>query len=523
MTTDRFNDEFDDELLSAYVDGELTADERALVEERLRTDPQAAQLVEELRSLSSAVKSLPRETLGRDLRESVWSEIEHVHEGGDGRHVIPLSEPLDPPRGFRRGFLWSSIAIAAALMLMFIQEQEQDGDRDVAAVAKNEAEQGAADRESSRPALKDGELPNLGEMRSLDPPRDEAMPAAPAAAEPSGTTDSAPTEDSELERPANEPAARQRQLAQSTPQPDLMKALADQDEREVGPSDALGAAAPPAPAAMPIDQPATPVATVELQVKAEDGLTRFKRHLAENNFALPAPTGESAEGISGAFGSESESAAASIDAKSRFAVGGKLSSDADRAPVEVLVEGSPEQIESLVASFQTDRSYFAEVNAPDYLTRNRLFRYGAAPTGGAAAGSASTTLDAAGELETRGGLAGQPQSRVGGPGDGAEQPAAAAGRAWILSYGRFTGGGGGQVADKAKETLAESAVELNAPAEEKRESVQRSASLEFRRQSESLAKQLSEPPEAGRVRVRFVLRAAQPPQPAAAAPASADP
>ena len=43
------HDDFDEELLSAYVDGELTAAERALVEERLRSDPTAAAELDGLR------------------------------------------------------------------------------------------------------------------------------------------------------------------------------------------------------------------------------------------------------------------------------------------------------------------------------------------------------------------------------------------------------------------------------------------------------------------------------------------
>ena len=72
------HDDFDDELLSAYVDGELTAAERALVEERLGRDPAAAALVDELRGLSSAIKSLPPQTLGRDLRAGVLAEIDEA-------------------------------------------------------------------------------------------------------------------------------------------------------------------------------------------------------------------------------------------------------------------------------------------------------------------------------------------------------------------------------------------------------------------------------------------------------------
>lgn len=52
--------EFEEHLLSAYLDNELSADERALVEERLKTDPGAQQLLDDLKRVRSLVSTLPR-------------------------------------------------------------------------------------------------------------------------------------------------------------------------------------------------------------------------------------------------------------------------------------------------------------------------------------------------------------------------------------------------------------------------------------------------------------------------------
>jgi len=52
--------EFSDELLSAYLDGELSPAERARVESQLAADPEAQQLLDELRALSGEVRELPR-------------------------------------------------------------------------------------------------------------------------------------------------------------------------------------------------------------------------------------------------------------------------------------------------------------------------------------------------------------------------------------------------------------------------------------------------------------------------------
>src|SRR5687767_15084530 len=125
--------DFDDELVSAYLDGELASEELALVEERLRTNPRARRLLEEMRELSAAFKSLPRETLGRDLRDAVRAETDDDALAGQ---VTPARDWRDSRwSGIRRGLVWSAITIAAALVLM-VTQPERPRDADVAAARK---------------------------------------------------------------------------------------------------------------------------------------------------------------------------------------------------------------------------------------------------------------------------------------------------------------------------------------------------------------------------------------------------
>jgi negative regulator of sigma E activity len=63
--------EYSDELLSAYLDGELSPAERAQVESQLAADPEARQLLDELRVLSSEVRSLPRYAAGSEFSQRV--------------------------------------------------------------------------------------------------------------------------------------------------------------------------------------------------------------------------------------------------------------------------------------------------------------------------------------------------------------------------------------------------------------------------------------------------------------------
>ncbi|MCH2113499.1 MAG: hypothetical protein MK171_01120 [Pirellulales bacterium] len=95
-------DESDGELLSAFVDGELTEDQRVHVEARLRTDPVARRWVEELRDLSSTLRALPREAVGQDLSGKVLER---------GKKTL-ARRPLAPRR-----WTWAALAVAAALLL----------------------------------------------------------------------------------------------------------------------------------------------------------------------------------------------------------------------------------------------------------------------------------------------------------------------------------------------------------------------------------------------------------------------
>ncbi|MBN2475524.1 MAG: zf-HC2 domain-containing protein [Pirellulales bacterium] len=115
----------ENELLSAYLDGELTAAEQAEVEQLLVANPAARQLLEELRTLSTTLQGMPQYTLREDLSERVLRRAE--------RQILTGSQPLSSPTSvsrdrparsvFRRllsprAIAWSGIAVAVALMLM---------------------------------------------------------------------------------------------------------------------------------------------------------------------------------------------------------------------------------------------------------------------------------------------------------------------------------------------------------------------------------------------------------------------
>ena len=65
----------DEERLSAYLDGELSSDEQARVEQLLADEPAARQLLDELRAVSSTLQGLPRTRAPGDLATDVLGEI----------------------------------------------------------------------------------------------------------------------------------------------------------------------------------------------------------------------------------------------------------------------------------------------------------------------------------------------------------------------------------------------------------------------------------------------------------------
>lgn len=153
--------EFNDELLSAYLDGELSDVEVSLVERRLAEDADARQLLAELRALSGSLKSLPRAPAEPGVRAEVLRRVE-------ARRELPPADAIHP----MRRLLWPLVALAALLLLMFTQGDRVDHDRDVALVREPADTPAEASRpvedlaEGESPAL-ETERPAVGELRPM--------------------------------------------------------------------------------------------------------------------------------------------------------------------------------------------------------------------------------------------------------------------------------------------------------------------------------------------------------------------
>ncbi|HJT36674.1 MAG TPA: zf-HC2 domain-containing protein [Pirellulales bacterium] len=139
-------DPLDEELLTAYLDGELAGDERARVERLLAEQPESRQLLEDLRAIKQRLESLPAGRLDDDFAERVLRQAEReVLSGHDGARTERA------PEGFRvqgsgfskpsadgrqskiqnlkskiaRPLIWASVAIAAGLLIMFVDRDRQ--------------------------------------------------------------------------------------------------------------------------------------------------------------------------------------------------------------------------------------------------------------------------------------------------------------------------------------------------------------------------------------------------------------
>lgn len=113
------------ELLSAYLDGELTAAEQAKVERLLATDPAARQLFDELRALSAALHALPKQKLGEDLTERVLRAAEGRRQSGEGPEPrdasawapVPLVRSVFRRVATRRTMAWLGLTVAVVVMI----------------------------------------------------------------------------------------------------------------------------------------------------------------------------------------------------------------------------------------------------------------------------------------------------------------------------------------------------------------------------------------------------------------------
>src|SRR5688500_10211116 len=91
-----------EELLSAYLDGECTADEQVETEARIAASPELRQLVDDLRHVRASLEILPQHRLEANFAERVLrrAEREVLTGGHDLAHTVAptaVEDPSPPP------------------------------------------------------------------------------------------------------------------------------------------------------------------------------------------------------------------------------------------------------------------------------------------------------------------------------------------------------------------------------------------------------------------------------------------
>lgn len=106
------NDNFQDEWLSAFLDGEATPEERAEVERRLNASPEIRQELEDLTDVSQLLRELPQCQAPEELRSAVLQAAERA----------TLLPPAAPPakRGWKPAAISLATSAAAVLVLVFV-------------------------------------------------------------------------------------------------------------------------------------------------------------------------------------------------------------------------------------------------------------------------------------------------------------------------------------------------------------------------------------------------------------------
>lgn len=127
------NEKIPEELISAYIDGELTSDEQVRVEQALLEDPHSQQLLEDLQALHDRLQAIPRSEPSQDYTQQILRRAERAILTGpstaSGEEATTAVRPANPgvqanqPTNLKH-LIWASTALAATLMLALLFRSE---------------------------------------------------------------------------------------------------------------------------------------------------------------------------------------------------------------------------------------------------------------------------------------------------------------------------------------------------------------------------------------------------------------
>jgi negative regulator of sigma E activity len=120
-------DQLTEELISAYLDGELSADETARVEEALDQSAECRELYEDLKGLRSSLQALPRFSLPDDFPDRVvrQAERESLSPTPAPPTVLPAAkEGAKQLRAWQMAAITAAVVAAALLFALVVVSQQ---------------------------------------------------------------------------------------------------------------------------------------------------------------------------------------------------------------------------------------------------------------------------------------------------------------------------------------------------------------------------------------------------------------
>ena len=174
--------ELNDSLLSAYLDDQLSSDERAAVEARLRESAEHRQALAELRQLRESFQALPRYELGDDFSSRVI-EAALLAAQREAADRAPVART-----GRRWAYVAGAVAAVAACLLVIVQLGGFGVGPDPATNGPDQDSVATLQPEAS------GELPAVAQLRRALPAEGEALIVrvrVPAGTRPADALDAA--------------------------------------------------------------------------------------------------------------------------------------------------------------------------------------------------------------------------------------------------------------------------------------------------------------------------------------------
>ncbi len=141
---DAHGDALDPDMLSAYLDGELTAAERAAVDGRLESSAEWRNELAEVRTARDALRGLPARDAPAGFWDAVRAGVAADDEATDaGDVVVPITAAPSHPRRRRWAWIAASAAAVAAVVAIVVIPHRDEVSPNVAAVVAQHGAQGS--------------------------------------------------------------------------------------------------------------------------------------------------------------------------------------------------------------------------------------------------------------------------------------------------------------------------------------------------------------------------------------------